>query len=57
MSPSPPCLVVAGDSNQEIAEKLFISIRTVETHMSHIFAKLGVSSRVGVVTAIAGREP
>ncbi|MFP3969148.1 helix-turn-helix transcriptional regulator, partial [Actinomadura fulvescens] len=46
-------LAVAGDSNQEIAEKLFISVRTVETHMSHIFAKLGVTSRVGVATALA----
>jgi DNA-binding CsgD family transcriptional regulator/tetratricopeptide (TPR) repeat protein len=45
-------LVVAGYTNQQIAEKLFLSIRTVETHLSHIFTKLGVTSRVGVVSAM-----
>ncbi len=45
-------LVVDGYTNKQIAEKLFLSIRTVETHMSHIFAKLGVTSRVGVVSAL-----
>jgi DNA-binding NarL/FixJ family response regulator len=46
-------LVREGHTNQQIAEKLFISVRTVETHLSHIFTKLGVTSRVGVVGAIA----
>jgi DNA-binding CsgD family transcriptional regulator len=46
-------LVRDGHTNQQIAEKLFISVRTVETHLSHIFAKLGVSSRVGVVSAMS----
>lgn len=45
-------LVAGGYTNQQIAAKLFLSIRTVETHLSHIFAKLGVSSRVGVVSAL-----
>ncbi|RAY16667.1 LuxR family transcriptional regulator [Actinomadura craniellae] len=45
-------LVAEGYTNQQVAEKLFLSIRTVETHLSHIFAKLGVGSRVGVVTAL-----
>lgn len=46
-------LVAAGYTNKQIAEKLFLSIRTVETHMSHIFAKLDVTSRVGVVSALS----
>jgi DNA-binding NarL/FixJ family response regulator len=46
-------LAVEGHSNQQIAARLFISVRTVETHMSHIFAKLGVSSRLGVVKALS----
>ncbi|MDX6739789.1 helix-turn-helix transcriptional regulator [Actinocorallia sp. A-T 12471] len=46
-------LLVADDySNQQIADKLVISVRTVETHLSNIFAKLEVTSRVGVAGAV-----
>ncbi|HEY6493758.1 MAG TPA: helix-turn-helix transcriptional regulator, partial [Trebonia sp.] len=40
------CLVAAGLSNRQIAEKLFISRRTVDAHLEHIFGKLGITSRV-----------
>ena len=39
-------LVADGLSNREIAERLVISKRTVDSHVEHIFGKLGVSSRV-----------
>ncbi|MFC4585285.1 ATP-binding protein [Sphaerisporangium corydalis] len=45
-------LVAGGLTNQLIAEQLFLSVRTVETHLSHVFAKLGVGSRVGVATKL-----
>ena len=39
-------LVASGLSNREIASRLFISKRTVDAHVEHIFAKLEISSRV-----------
>lgn len=41
-------LVAAGHSNRQIAAELYLSERTVESHISHIFAKLEVASRVDV---------
>lgn len=42
-------LVVEGFSNKEISEKLFISIRTVETHKTHVLQKLNLKSTVDLV--------
>jgi non-specific serine/threonine protein kinase len=39
------CLVAEGWTDREIANALFISRRTVSTHVSHLLAKLGVCSR------------
>ena len=38
-------LVAAGDTNKSIAAALVLSVRTVDRHVSNIYAKLGVSSR------------
>ena len=38
-------LIAQGKSNQEIAEILFITLKTVKTHVSNILAKLGVEDR------------
>jgi predicted ATPase/DNA-binding CsgD family transcriptional regulator len=50
-------LASLGLTNAEIGEHLFISARTVQTHMAHIFAKLGVTSRRQLVQAAAGQTP
>lgn len=42
-------LATQGLSNQEIADKLFLSLRTVQSHLNHIFNKLQVSSRTEAV--------
>jgi DNA-binding NarL/FixJ family response regulator len=38
-------LVSEGKSNQQIADALALSLRTVEVHISNLFNKVGVSSR------------
>jgi DNA-binding NarL/FixJ family response regulator len=46
-------LVAEGKTNREIATELFLSDRTVESHLTRIFAKLGVSSRAAVGGVLA----
>ncbi len=48
-------LMSAGNSNQEIAEKLFVSMATVKKHVSAILGKLGVTNRTRAV-AVARRR-
>jgi DNA-binding CsgD family transcriptional regulator len=48
-------LVAEGLSNPEIAERMFISRGTVHTHVSHILAKLGLGSRVGLAAEASRR--
>ena len=49
-------LAAEGLANPEIGRRLFISRRTVQAHLSHVFAKLELSSRVQLATAAARRE-
>lgn len=42
-------LAARGMSNREIALGLSISVRTVQTHLSHVFGKMGVGSRIEAV--------
>jgi DNA-binding CsgD family transcriptional regulator len=41
-----------GMSNREIAESFFISLRTVETHLTHAYQKLGIQARTELVAAL-----
>jgi DNA-binding CsgD family transcriptional regulator len=45
-------LATDGLTNQEIADRLVVSIRTVETHLAHIYQKLDITSRKQLPTAI-----
>ena len=50
-------LAARGMSNRQIAEHLFISKRTVDAHLDHIYAKLGISSRVELLNALQLSRP
>ena len=52
-------LVMQGFTNGEIAERLSISIKTVEKHLASIFAKLEIHSRAQIAAFVARerREP
>jgi DNA-binding NarL/FixJ family response regulator len=42
-------LLALGHSNQEVGKRLFISVRTVDTHRAHIMGKLGLETRAELV--------
>jgi CRP-like cAMP-binding protein len=48
-------LVADGLTNSEIAEQLFLSRHTVESHLKHIFTKLNIRSRVALATDVVPR--
>ena len=45
-------LVAAGHSNRQAAGKLYVSVKTVEFHLGHIFDKLGIRSRQDLITRV-----
>ena len=49
-------LAAAGKGNREIANALFLSIKTVETHLAAGYRKLGINSRAEIGAALAGER-
>jgi DNA-binding CsgD family transcriptional regulator len=47
----------AGRSNKQIAADMFLSVRTVESHLHHVYEKLGISSRRELTDALDDRLP
>lgn len=47
-------LLSRGTSNKAIAEKLFISEKTVKNHINRIYAKLGVDTRAEAIASFLG---
>jgi DNA-binding CsgD family transcriptional regulator len=45
-------LAAAGSTNREIAQTLYVTAKTVETHLGHAYTKLGISSRVELEAAL-----
>lgn len=50
-------LASAGLSNQAIADRLVVSVRAVEAHLSHAYAKLGISSRADLRAMLSLHAP
>jgi len=50
-------LAVEGLTNREIAERLFVTIKTVETHLIAVYRKLGIKNREELGSALYGQVP
>lgn len=53
-------LAAEGRSNSEVAQELFVSLKTVEAHLSHVYAKLGLTgrgARAQLATALEQAHP
>jgi DNA-binding CsgD family transcriptional regulator len=49
-------LAADGRTNREIARGLYVTPKTVETHLAHAYAKLGITGRAGLAAALAGES-
>jgi DNA-binding CsgD family transcriptional regulator len=50
-------LIARGQTNREIAAAMFVTVNTVQTHIRHIFQKLGVRSRTELAAVLLATSP
>ena len=50
------CLIAVGKSNRDIAEELVLSVRTVERHVTNIYAKIGARGRADATAYVLRHE-
>ena len=50
-------LAAAGQTNRQIAQALFVTMRTVENHLTSSYAKLGIAARPQLAAALAAARP
>jgi DNA-binding CsgD family transcriptional regulator len=50
-------LAAEGNTNREIAQALFVTQRTIETHLSHVYRKLAITTRSDLAHALAREIP
>ncbi|MBT2227060.1 helix-turn-helix transcriptional regulator [Nonomuraea sp. NEAU-A123] len=50
--PACPRLSAAGHSNRDIAQRLFVTPKTVEVHLTSVYRKLSVGNRAGLRQAL-----
>lgn len=48
-------MAAAGLSNAEIAQQLFLTVKTIEMHLTHAYRKLDIRRRAELVQALASR--
>jgi DNA-binding CsgD family transcriptional regulator len=49
-------LAADGQTNRQIAHGLYVTLKTVETHLAHVYAKLGIARRDELPAALAGEN-
>lgn len=49
-------LAIQGITNREIAQHLFVGLRTVEVHLTNVYGKLAIDGRAGLASALAFSE-
>jgi DNA-binding NarL/FixJ family response regulator len=50
-------LIAQGQTNREVAAAMFVTVNTVQTHVRHIFQKLGVRSRTELAAVLLATPP